>query len=78
MTSKDRSFVRRAKLWRLVSRRVGGASRAIELINANRELTLLRTEKAHRASELVVANKELVFQNNEKTKRAYELYIANE
>ncbi len=78
MTSKDRSFVRRAKLWRLVSRRVGGASRAIELINANRELTLLRTEKAHWASELVVANKELVFQNNEKTKRAYELYIANE
>ncbi len=78
MTSKNRSLVRTAKLWRLVARRAGGASSAVLLINANRELTLLRTEKAHRACELAVANKELVFQNNEKTKRAYELYIANE
>jgi signal transduction histidine kinase/CheY-like chemotaxis protein len=78
MTSKDRSFVRTAKLWRFISRRAGGVSKAVELINANLELATLRTEQAHRASELVVANKELVFQNTEKTKRAYELHVANE
>ncbi|MEJ6979050.1 PAS domain-containing protein [Pedobacter sp. P351] len=48
-----------------------------ELINAEKELLLLREEKENRAAELIIANKELVFQNQEKENRAAELVIAN-
>jgi signal transduction histidine kinase len=53
------------------------ASRAAELVIANKELIFQNNEKEKRAAELVIANKELVFQNNEKEARAAELVILN-
>jgi len=51
--------------------------RIIELIIANKELSLQNEGKGNLAAELIIANKELAFQSGEKADRAAELIIAN-
>ena len=61
----------------IVARDIAEQKWALNLRDANKELSFQNDEKEKRAAELVIANKELAFQNDEKEKRADELSIAN-
>lgn len=50
---------------------------AVQLITANKRLSIQNNEKEKLVEKLIAANKELAFQNEEKEKRAAELIIAN-